>query len=55
MGEIIICESCHFSFDVTETQCEICLTCLKVLRCMGFARAEKLQRLFSHEVGRGSE
>jgi hypothetical protein len=42
MGELIICDSCHFSFDVNETNCEICLTCIKVLCCMKFIAEHRL-------------
>lgn len=40
--KFIICDSCHFSFNVTETNCEICLTCLKFLRCMKFVAEHRL-------------
>lgn len=44
MSEIIICDSCHFSFDVADTGCEICLTCLKGLRLYKFIREHQLCR-----------
>jgi len=38
----MICDSCGFTFDQAESNCELCLTCLKVLRCLKFVNAHKL-------------
>jgi hypothetical protein len=40
--ELIVCDSCSFSFNAEETGCELCLTCLKVLRCMQFVAEHRL-------------
>lgn len=36
------CDSCKLPFKSAETGCELCLTCLKVLRCMTFMKAHRL-------------
>jgi hypothetical protein len=36
------CESCGFNFDHPETNCELCLTCLKTLKCLAFVKANRL-------------
>lgn len=37
-----ICESCQFPFLETRTGCEICMDCLKTLRCLNFIKGHSL-------------